>query len=75
MTWSARPVIHNPAKTNNVKGKSMVKLSTVVTVGLLALGSAIWVPNLGCWLGVIVMVLGSDLRARSEEPRSGSTAR
>ena len=40
MTWSARPVIHNPAKTNNVKGKSMVKLSTVVTVSLLALGSA-----------------------------------
>ena len=40
MIWSARPVIHNPAKTNNVKGKSMRKLSTVVTVGLIALSSA-----------------------------------
>ena len=40
MIWSARPVIHNPAKTNNVKGKSMRKLSTAVTVGLIALSSA-----------------------------------
>lgn len=39
MIWSARPVIHNPAKTNNVKGKSMRKLSTAVTVGLIALSS------------------------------------
>ena len=40
MTWSVKHVIHNPAKTNNVKGKSMQRLSTVLTVGLLALGSA-----------------------------------
>lgn len=40
MIWSAKHVIHNPAKTNNVKGKSMQRLSTVLTVGLLALGSA-----------------------------------
>ena len=39
MIWNAKHVIHNPAKTNNVKGKSMRKLSTVVTVGLIALGS------------------------------------
>ena len=37
MIWNAKHVIHNPAKTNNVKGKSMRKLSTVVTVGLIAL--------------------------------------
>ena len=40
MTWSVKHVIHNPAKTNNVKGKFMQRLSTVLTVGLLALGSA-----------------------------------
>ena len=40
MIWSVKHVIHNPAKTNNVKGKSMQRLSTVLTVGLLALGSA-----------------------------------
>ncbi|GAB3257704.1 methyltransferase family protein [Chitinimonas naiadis] len=38
-----------------------------MALNLLALGSAIWVPNPGCWLGFIAMVLGSDLRARSEE--------
>jgi len=40
MIWSVKHVIHNPAKPNNVKGKSMQRLSTVLTVGLLALGSA-----------------------------------
>lgn len=40
MIWSVKHVIHNPAKTNNVKGKSMQRLSTVLTVGLLVLGSA-----------------------------------
>ena len=40
MIWSVKHVIHNPAKTNNVKGKSMQRLSTVLTIGLLALGSA-----------------------------------
>lgn len=39
MIWSVKHVIHNPAKTNNVKGKSMQRLSTILTVGLLALGS------------------------------------
>ena len=38
MTWSARHVIHNPAKTNKYRGKAMQKLSVIV--GMLVLGSA-----------------------------------
>jgi protein-S-isoprenylcysteine O-methyltransferase Ste14 len=36
-------------------------------LNLLALGTAIWIPTGICWIGFILMVLGSDLRARAEE--------
>lgn len=36
-------------------------------LNLLALGTAIWVPTGTVWAGAILMVIGSDLRARSEE--------
>ena len=35
---------------------------------LLALGTAVWIPTPLTWLGVTVMVLGGELRARAEEP-------
>ena len=35
---------------------------------LLALGSAIWIGTWLAWLGVLLMVIGGDLRARAEEP-------
>lgn len=34
---------------------------------LLALGTAIWVPNSMVWAAAVLVLLGSDLRARSEE--------
>jgi protein-S-isoprenylcysteine O-methyltransferase Ste14 len=34
----------------------------------LALGTAIWVPTLLVWAGFVLMAVGSDLRARVEEP-------
>lgn len=34
---------------------------------LLALGTAIWIPSPACWVGLVLMVLGSDLRGRAEE--------
>lgn len=36
-------------------------------MNLLALGSAVWVPTPLVWSGFALMLLGSDLRARSEE--------
>jgi protein-S-isoprenylcysteine O-methyltransferase Ste14 len=36
-------------------------------LNLLALGSAIWVPTAIVWIAFLLMVLGSDLRARAEE--------
>lgn len=36
-------------------------------LNLLALGSALWVPTAPLWIAVVLMVAGSDLRARSEE--------
>src|SRR5262249_5678348 len=38
-----------------------------MSFNLLALGSAIWVPTVIVWSGFVLMVLGSDMRARSEE--------
>lgn len=34
---------------------------------LLALGSAIWIPSTALGIGTLLMVVGSDLRARAEE--------
>src|SRR4029077_2576276 len=36
-------------------------------LNLFALGSAVWVPHPIVWLGVVLMVAVSDLRARAEE--------
>ena len=36
-------------------------------LNLLALGSAIWVPTAIVWAAFVFMVIGSDLRARTEE--------
>jgi protein-S-isoprenylcysteine O-methyltransferase Ste14 len=36
-------------------------------LNLLAVGTAVWIPNLLTWLAVGLMFLGSDLRARAEE--------
>ena len=36
-------------------------------LNLLALGTAIWIPTPVLWAAVILMFVGSDLRARSEE--------
>jgi protein-S-isoprenylcysteine O-methyltransferase Ste14 len=37
-------------------------------LNLLAFGTAIWVPTTLLWIGFILMAVGSDLRARVEEP-------
>ncbi len=36
-------------------------------MNMLALGTAIWVPNILTWASVAAMAIGSDLRARAEE--------
>lgn len=36
-------------------------------LNLLALGTAIWIPTAIVWLGAVLMVVGSELRARTEE--------
>jgi protein-S-isoprenylcysteine O-methyltransferase Ste14 len=38
-----------------------------MALNLLALGSALWIPTLTEWVAFVFMVVGSDLRARSEE--------
>jgi protein-S-isoprenylcysteine O-methyltransferase Ste14 len=38
-----------------------------LSLDLLALGTAIWVPTVPVWLGFLIMVIGGELRARSEE--------
>jgi len=39
-----------------------------MALNLLALGTAIWVPTPIVWTGFVLMAIGSDLRARAEEP-------
>ena len=36
-------------------------------INFLALGSAIWAPTVIIWIGFVLIALGSELRARSEE--------
>ena len=36
-------------------------------MNLLALGTAVWLPNILTWSAVVLMVVGSDLRGRAEE--------
>jgi protein-S-isoprenylcysteine O-methyltransferase Ste14 len=38
-----------------------------MSLNLLALGSAIWVPTPTLWVAVLLMALGSDVRGRAEE--------
>jgi protein-S-isoprenylcysteine O-methyltransferase Ste14 len=36
-------------------------------MNLLALGTAIWIPSIPVWIGFVLMAIGGDIRARSEE--------
>jgi protein-S-isoprenylcysteine O-methyltransferase Ste14 len=36
-------------------------------LNLLALGSAVWIPTPVVWIGFVLMLIGSDLRGRTEE--------
>jgi len=38
-----------------------------MSLNLLALGSAIWIPSVPLWISVVLMAVGSDLRGRAEE--------
>ena len=38
-----------------------------MALNLLALGTALWVPTVTVWAAFVLMVIGSDLRARAEE--------
>jgi protein-S-isoprenylcysteine O-methyltransferase Ste14 len=51
--------------TNGAFG--LVRHPIYVGLSLLALGSAIWAPTLIIWSGFVLIALGSELRARSEE--------
>jgi len=36
-------------------------------LNLLALGTALWIPTFLMWVAFVLMMIGSDLRARAEE--------
>jgi protein-S-isoprenylcysteine O-methyltransferase Ste14 len=36
-------------------------------MNLLALGTAIWIPSIPVWIGFVLMAVGGDIRARTEE--------
>lgn len=45
----------------------LVRHPIYLAMNLLALGSAIWIPVPTLWIAFLLMVAGSDLRARAEE--------
>lgn len=45
----------------------IVRHPIYLALDLLALGSAIWAPTPTIWAGFVLMVIGSDLRGRTEE--------
>lgn len=46
---------------------ALVRHPIYAGLNLLALGTAVWVPTWLTWAAVVLMVVGSDLRARAEE--------
>lgn len=46
---------------------ALVRHPIYLGLDLLALGSAVWMPTVVLWLAVVLMVIGSDLRSRTEE--------
>ncbi len=46
---------------------SYVRHPIYLSLNLLSLGTAVWMPTIVVWLGFLLMVIGSELRARSEE--------
>ena len=47
---------------------SMIRNPIYQAMNLLALGTAIWVNDPAAWIGVLLMAIGGELRARAEEP-------
>lgn len=47
---------------------AVIRNPIYTALDLLALGTAIWVNSAAVWIAVVLMVLGSELRARAEEP-------
>ncbi len=45
----------------------MLRHPIYMGLNLLALGSAVWIPTALVWIGFVLMIVGSDLRARAEE--------
>jgi protein-S-isoprenylcysteine O-methyltransferase Ste14 len=46
---------------------ALVRHPIYAGMNLLALGTAVWIPTILTWLGLALMILGSDLRGRTEE--------
>jgi protein-S-isoprenylcysteine O-methyltransferase Ste14 len=46
---------------------ALVRHPIYAGMNLLAIGTAIWIPDLLCWIATALMILGSDLRGRAEE--------
>lgn len=46
---------------------ALVRHPIYVALNLLAVGTALWVPTVFVWCAAVLMIIGSDLRARAEE--------
>jgi len=66
-SWRFRATLDTSHRLATGGPFSVLRHPIYMGLNLLALGSALWVPTWIMWVACVLMVIGSDLRARSEE--------
>lgn len=66
-SWRFRAALDQDHELATAGPFRVIRHPIYMALNLLALGSAIWVPTPVMWASVVLMIVGSDLRARAEE--------
>lgn len=66
-SWNIQPRLEPDHQLCTIGPYALVRHPIYVAFDLLGLGAAIWVPSALVILGAVLLVVGGDLRARTEE--------
>jgi protein-S-isoprenylcysteine O-methyltransferase Ste14 len=67
-SWRFRAAVDSGHQLATSGPFRLIRHPIYMALNLLALGTAIWVPTPIVWAAFVLMAIGSDLRARAEEP-------
>jgi protein-S-isoprenylcysteine O-methyltransferase Ste14 len=66
-SWRFRAALDNSHQLATGGPFQILRHPIYMALNLLALGTALWIPTTIVWAAFVLMVIGSDLRARAEE--------